>query len=271
MKIDLEQVQVLWLWAVSSDGGRSFEDATVAHERKPLAVHPSDPDVVFAYELSDPLADLYRVLRSEDAGKTFEEVLEVSDITSFAAAPDGSELWLGSGRNGGLYRSRDQGKSFVRVYEQIQEVQCLQQRAGKLWVCANMLPNVDGVWTTEDGGETFDEVFTFDEVTEPVRCDAPAAAQVCDAPWLDWERELLTFAAQDAGTPDAGSAQASASDGGVTRDGGAPPATEDASAPSPPRAPSASCALGHAERSLSWWPWLAAAWAVLALRRPRRA
>jgi MYXO-CTERM domain-containing protein len=267
MKIDLAAAQVLWLWAVSSDGGRTFEELTVERERKPLVVHPENPDVVFAYELVDALADRYRVLRSEDAGRTFEQVIEVSDVTSFAASPGGREMWLGAGRNGGLYRSRDHGKRFARVYEDIQEVQCLHQRAGKLWVCANMRPNVDGLWTSEDGGQTFERVFTFNEVSEPVRCDAAEAMGLCELPWLDWQRELLTWAAPDAGAPDAGNAPPSAPDAGAV-DSGAPVVSGDGSAPAP--ASRASCALGPAAPARSWWAWLLSACAALAWRRRRR-
>jgi hypothetical protein len=219
-RVDREAQTLTPLWASSSDGGAHFDVVDLVRARSVLAVHPGDASIVFATQLTEDVAPSYRLLRSEDAGASFVTVLDgLSSVTALAASADGSVLWLGAGKNGGLFRSTDGGIVFTRVYEALREVHCLHARQGKLWVCGNQLPNVDGVWVSADDGQTFDPVLTFPEVTEPVACGAPADA-MCTGPWRDWATELLPPA------PDAGVG----TDAGITpADAGSPPS--DAAAP----------------------------------------
>jgi hypothetical protein len=200
------------LWASSLDGGAHWQSSVVPRELTPLAVHPDDPQIVFAYELADDSGTSYHVQRSEDGGTTFLTVLEgVSEPSSFAATPDAKVMWLGIGHEGGLYESRTGGASFVRMHEDIHEVHCLHERLGKLWLCGNRAPNVDGVWVSADLGKSFEQVLTFDQVTEPVHCGVPAEA-LCKDAWDDWVLEI--FDGKDPSRmADAGAGQA-ASDAG---------------------------------------------------------
>ena len=226
---DKATLQVTSLWARSSDGGKTWQERELSARLTLVGVHPTDPDVVFAHERADELEMHVRVLRSDDAGETFTPVLEVETVTSFASAPDGSVLWLGAGRDGGLYRSSDAGKTFTRVAEQFQSVDCLRHRAGALWLCGNQVPNLDGLWKSSDDGASFDEVLTFDRVLQPVACEGEAA-EICRKSWLDWEREIFPDgipgeadggAVLDAGTPyraDAGSSHSGRDDAGAGAD-----------------------------------------------------
>jgi hypothetical protein len=114
---------------------------------------------------------------------------------------DGASLWLGLGDAGGLYRSSDAGRHFERVLsEEVYSVSCLVRRQDRLWMCANVTPNVDGVWFSDDDGASFHKWMVFQEVTQPVTCDAAEATAVCAQPWLDYDRELRP-AGSDAGVP----------------------------------------------------------------------
>jgi hypothetical protein len=190
------------LWASSSDGGAHWQNSVVPRELEPLGVHPQNPQMVFAVEAEDELGTSYRVLQSPNAGEGWVTVLEgLSEVTSFAATPDAKLMWVGAGHEGGLYESRTGGASFVRVQDDIHEVHCLHQRLGKLWLCGNRAPNVDGVWVSSDGGASFDTVLTFDQVTEPVQCSAAESA--CVEAWRDWVLEI--FNGKDPSAPaDAG-------------------------------------------------------------------
>jgi hypothetical protein len=241
------------LWARSSNGGTSFQHVTVPRELIPLGVHPSDPQVLFAYEPVDDLATSYRVLRSVDGGDAFTTVLEgLSNVSAFSASAEGGLVWIGAGRQGGLYESRDGGASFVRVHEEFREVHCLQHRLGRLWLCGNLAPNLDGIWVSKDMGGTFEQVLTFDQVREPVAC-SPAHAQVCEAAWRDWVLELFDGNDPrdhpDAGVPDGAAATPDAGPGMAAVDG-ASPSHDAGTAPAAAQSDGAGCALARvAERN----------------------
>ena len=180
------------LCAVSDDGGRSFTHKTRVEEITPFAVHPDNPDIVFAYEFANVLGTSFRVLRSTDACDTFTSVLEGLTVApSGLVGNSGGPLFLGVAHAGGLYRSDDQGQSFNRVApEQVQSVTCLVQRASRLWLCANFAPNSSGIWYTDDQGASFQKFLTFDEVVGPVACDSAEQRTLCATPWYDYYTEL---------------------------------------------------------------------------------
>ena len=193
-RYDLVARELIPIWAVSRDSGRSFRDQDLKTQRMPLGVHPGRPDTVFAREttstgISEPLDKL---VRSTDGGATFTTVLDAKSVlSSFVASADGARIWVGS-ETAGLHVSSDGGASFTRVApDDILSVRCLHHRQGVLWVCANRYPNTHGVWSSIDDGVTWSEALTFSRVTSQVSC-ANATKNVCEMPWLDWERELLS-------------------------------------------------------------------------------
>jgi photosystem II stability/assembly factor-like uncharacterized protein len=207
-RFDAAKSKLVPLWAISHDEGKTWEEQELEATRYPLAVHPANPQLVFARQLEavPTAAALQQLVRSDDGGKTFTKLLEVPAISAFASTPDGATLWLGSSTDG-LYRSDDAGKRFARVQEeQILGVFCLHHRLGRLWLCARWAPNRGGIWSSDDDGKSWDLRLGFDQVQQNVSCPAQQVA-VCAQPWRDWEYELLAISPSDAGVlPEAGTA-----------------------------------------------------------------
>jgi photosystem II stability/assembly factor-like uncharacterized protein len=238
------------IFARSDDGGQTWQQRDTESDLYLIGVHPQDPDVLFMREPANAEGTRWRVQRSTDGGESFTALMETDEVSSFAAKPDGSVLWLGVARDGGLFRSTDGGQSFVRVHPELVEVDCLVYRQGVLWLCANHEPNLDGIWAIEDASDKLDKVLTFERVTAPVACEG-SAAQVCHLPWIDWQREILP----DTLSPDAGvgvDAGLPPQDAGVRGDG-----SVDAGAAAPARPKDDGCSTRAASRSSS------GAWASL--------
>jgi hypothetical protein len=238
------------LSSVSLDSGKTWQDTPFETKLTQFAVHPQNADIVFAYEPTDALGTVFRVLRSDDKGKTYKSVLEGVPLpVAFTASADDASQWLGlaglSGA-GGLYRSTDKGLHFERVHaDSIQQATCLTERQGRLWLCANMAPNTNGVWYSDDDGASFQKFMIFADVTDPVPCDGEAQA-LCARAWLDFDTELHP--------PDY--------DAGVATDAsafetGAEPSTPE-SEPAP-KQPGGGCQLGSPQAPAlgSWWLLLA--------------
>lgn len=224
--------KVIYFTSVSLDAGKSWEDHALPTEIIPFVVHPKNADVLFAHEPTDSLKTIFRVLRSEDRGAHFVSVLEgVPKPTAVAVSEAGSTLWLGIGGQGGLYRSADDGRHFERVHaDSVQSVTCLMQRQGRLWMCANMSPNTNGVWFSADEGASFEKMMVFADVTEPVHCEAGEPQALCARAWYDFDIELHP-PEDDAGV-DAGISADAAANGGGALDAGAE-AEPDAEAEDP--------------------------------------
>jgi hypothetical protein len=260
-RLDRDQKKLLFLSSVSLDAGKTWQDTSFDSKLTPFAVHPQHADVVFAYEAMDTLETVFRVLRSDDRGVSYASVLEgVPQPVAFATSGPGAPSWLGlstQGGHGGLYRSEDDGMHFERAHaDTVQRATCLIERQGRLWLCANMAPNENGVWFSDDEGNSFQKFMSFADVTAPVPCDGEPQA-LCARAWLDFDRELhppddVDTVARDAGTPDAG---------------GPPPQQPPSSLPQP-----AGCQLGSspAPPLRTWCGSVAVVMAALRLRRRRK-
>jgi photosystem II stability/assembly factor-like uncharacterized protein len=212
-RYDQPRNKTLSMYAYSSDGGKPWPDTDLEAVREPLGFLPGDSNVAFMREavpnqINDPKD---RLLRSSDGGKTFEVIGDpLPTLVAFAATPDGTTVWVGA-RFGGLYKSTDSGRSFTRVLpEMINGADCLYYRQDVLWACANMAPNLDGIFTSKDLGQTFQEHMRFDEVKTQVEC---ADLEICEQAWRDWENDLKYGWASDGGPviiEDAGARDASA-------------------------------------------------------------
>ncbi|MDB4976060.1 MAG: hypothetical protein JWN48_4401, partial [Myxococcaceae bacterium] len=201
-RYDVAKNNLFPVWASSSDGGATWTDQDVGTPRLPLGLLGDDGMVVFAHE-PDPVTTLDphdKLLRSEDGGQTFEMVANPAPISSFVATPDGATLWVGT-TSGGLLRSRDRGKTFTQVDpDEVAGITCLHYHGNRLWVCANFMPNTNGIWYSTDQGDSFTMALDFTEVLTEVSCQ-PEAEAICHQPWLDWQYELATNFTVDAGTP----------------------------------------------------------------------
>lgn len=209
-RVDHVNRKLLYLSSATVDGGKTWVDTAFETKLTPFAVHPHNADVVFAHEATDALETAFRLLRSDDAGLTYTSVLEgIARPHALTGSDAGAPLWLalhGAGGQGGLYRSDDDGLHFERVHaDSIQQASCLAARDGRLWLCANMAPNTNGVWFSEDGGASFQPFMTFADVTDPVTCDGEAQA-LCARAWLDFDSELHRPTTPSGSTPDAGAA-----------------------------------------------------------------
>jgi hypothetical protein len=231
----------------SLDGGRNWENTVTDARITPLAVHPTNPDVLFAYRAIDKLETTFDVLRSDDRGKSYRVVLANTYLpTGFAVVA--GVFYLGASFRGAFYQSRDDGQSFTPLLtDQIQRITCLAEHAGKLWMCANIAPNLDAIWILKDDASGVDKVMSFDAVTAPVACSSAAASAQCETAWLDFTREVhVTDDAgmSDAGLPDedAGAAPADAASAPEADDTGSEPSDEsDADEPAAPTARGGRC------------------------------
>lgn len=203
------QISLDDIWARSDDGGKNFVSVILPKQLRIVGIHPTDADVIFAREWVDNRQTSLRLLRSEDGGANFTEILTAQGDLVLTGTPDGGTLWLGSSYEGGLFRSVDGGKSFEQIWPELIEVDCIVFREDTLYLCANR-EGVDGIWKLSDGADALEAVLVFEQVTRAVVCENAAAASVCRVPWLDWQIEILpppeseidAGLGSDAGEPD---------------------------------------------------------------------
>lgn len=216
LDFDRVNLKVIFYSAVSVDGGKSWENTVTDAKITPLGVHPTKPDVVFAYRATDKTETTFDLLRSEDRGKNYKVVLaNTYQPTGFAALK--GTLYVGASLHDEFYQSTDDGQTFTRLLAGVvQRITCLAEHAGKLWMCANIAPNLDGIWTLKDDASGVDKVMSFEAVTAPVPCSDAAAREQCALPWHDFDLELHP-PADDAGVADGGLSDAAspAQDAGV--------------------------------------------------------
>jgi MYXO-CTERM domain-containing protein len=271
-RVDRTNQKLIFFSSVSLDAGLTWQDHALATKIIPFAVHPHDADVLFAYEPLDVKETVYRVLRSGDRGATFEPVIEGLPLPTSVAADDASSVWLGIGGEGGLYRSTDGGRSFEPVLEDsVQSVSCLVSRQSRLWMCANMAPNTDGIWFSDDQGATFEKWMVFADVTQPVMCTDDAAQAVCASSWYDFDTDLHPTP-RDAGIEAGVDTDADAPDGDVEpEDAGVPDDGQaaDAMVPSRSKKPSSGCQAAPAGAAAPWGACFAGLALLVMLRRRR--
>jgi photosystem II stability/assembly factor-like uncharacterized protein len=150
-----------------------------------LAVHPTNPDVVFVAALGHPFGKNPErgVYRTTDGGATWQHVLALNDSTggvSIVMAPDDpTELWVGmwraerkpwtlisGGPEGGVYRSRDGGSTWTKVAGGLPtgivgKVGVTQSPAdpNRLWVLIEAEPD-GGLYRSDDRGTSWTKVNT---------------------------------------------------------------------------------------------------------------
>jgi hypothetical protein len=235
---DLPNQKLNFVTALSQNLGANWQEQEGPLKAAAFAVHPGNADVVFAYQPIDTLETQFRLLRSADRGATFVTALEgIPKPTVIAAAAQPDSLWLGVDGKGGLFHSSDAGQHFENVFVgEVQAVSCLVRRQGRLWMCANLAPNTNGVWFSDDDGFSFRRWMIFEDVRQQVACSGEEANAACARAWYDYDIELHPAGVDagvgaplglnlDAGPYDAGAlgqpADAGTGDGSSAGEGGA--------------------------------------------------
>lgn len=199
----------------SDDGGASFEATEVPIEEGERglvvwATEPDDPDVLYAEMLhfnGEPAPE--RILRSEDAGATWETVLRLPFVGGLVVAEDG--VFVGS-RLGGLHRSED-GRNFEAVDPDL-AVTCLAEFSDGLFVCVDEA--VSGYALGRWNGAAVDVLTRLPEIDTPMACDACSdIGAICPA----WEPDIIVDLGLDAELPPDFDPDAST---GAPRDAGLP-------------------------------------------------
>jgi hypothetical protein len=185
-----------------------------------LAVDPTDSNVILARTQNLYPDGRERLMRSEDGGRTFVEVLRMRQLADAAWSPDGAVVWVG-GPVDGLYRSDDGGRTFA-VVQPTMQVRCTLARGRReVWVCGDDWNDGFGIARSVDGGATFETVARLRSITGILACPPESrVATVCSEhePML---RSILDTAPRpDGGLPE-GDAGAEDDDAGTSlRDGG---------------------------------------------------
>ncbi|MEE9385011.1 MAG: hypothetical protein V3V08_16525 [Nannocystaceae bacterium] len=219
----------------TTDGGANWEPLPVtdfAFGSAPnvfiVAVSPLDPTIVFARVLGarDPTGD--DIYRSADSGATWAAPLQFQDpISAFKILADGTTVIVGSRGNcigdpptaekGCVQRSTDGGVTWALATEQ-PKMGCLHQRSnGELIACgANWDPDNFALGRSIDGGQTWDKVVRFSEISGPLSCAAESPQFECAA--KDWPALCVQLGICDGG--DAGATDPDAGIGGGDEGGG---------------------------------------------------
>lgn len=231
----------------STDGGASWIQLSVPLvetelEFNLMAVHPADPQQLVIKAVANTAGNADRVLLTIDGGMTFQPLLEVLELKHVGFSADGAQL-LVSGRDG-LWISSDSGQTFTQ-HPMAERMTLTQPHDGALYVAgmyAGIPAGVDGIARSTDGGQTFEPVMSFSDVTEPMACPADSqATQACARLWLDWMTEFGVPATgpEPAGMPPAAGTDATPSGDGTATPGSAGMVPGVTPAPSPTPGPSA--------------------------------
>lgn len=236
---------------VSDDAGAEFSPYEVTLldsevRAYVLSVHPTDAERVFLRTLSGNPSDPERLLASDDGGKSFSEV--ASAVGPLVLEFDTEAVWLGGGD--GLWRSDDDGRSFLRVPDAPTHIGCLSRASGSLLACGHQDLEFGVFEMAEEGGK-FRSALRFDEVTEQVSCgeDAPVVG-LCRSSFEDWLEE-----------------QASPAMGGAGGAGGAASGGDSASRQPPEQA---GCSVRSLRSDVSSLPTLLMALSLVSKRRAAR-
>ncbi|MFK7987938.1 MAG: hypothetical protein AB8I08_18105 [Sandaracinaceae bacterium] len=242
----------------SEDGGLRFEATPVPIEEgeRGLVVWATaldDADVIYAEMLhfnGEPAPE--RILRSEDAGATWETVLRLPYVGGLVVTPEG--VFVGS-RLGGLHHAED-GRSFETIDPDL-AVTCLSDLSDGLFVCVDEA--ISGYALGRWNGADVDVLTRLSEIDEPMIC-APCSdvGAVCPA----WEPDIIVDLGLDAELPPDFDPDAAT---GAPRDAGLPSECR-------PESPSPGCGCrlaGSGPRATNAAVWLCGLLGLVCLRRRR--
>ena len=285
----------------SNDGGATLVDRTgfpgvSAIASYVAAIDPTNDDTVYVRAIVDGTdgdggtARVTALLRSDDAGVTWKELVRSHGaMLGFAIDEGGATLFMG-GPSDGLQRSKDRGATWTRLSST--KVQALRHHAGILYVVAADEVDHFALARSCDDGATLHPILTFASLGEVASCPSDSKeAKVCPGRLstlrasfsggdLPLDRECPTSSSPlDAG-PDGGTADAQVdAEDAATVDAVVDVSTEtassDASSSEPTPATNSSSACGCRAGQAASSPALGALLLVALVgswrrRRPRR-
>lgn len=157
-----------------------------------ILIHPDNPDIIMVAAQGNPFTyNVERgVFRSEDGGKTWTKTLFISDKTGVCDlefAPDNPQIvyasaweairkpWsiISGGYEGGLYKSKDGGKTWVKLTNGLpgsligkSDLAVSAQNPNRLWALIEAPEGEGGVYKSDDRGESFSLVNTKKELLD---------------------------------------------------------------------------------------------------------
>lgn len=167
----------------SDDGGATFELIPMegsANDSAPYlaAVDPVDPDILYV-RLAGSTGTL---LRSDDAGDTFETIFEMEgSLLGFALSPDGQKIVIG-GDTIPLQRGSSTGP-----FEKVGEVlpKCLTWTDQGIYACGSETSEGFTIGISHDEGATFEKLYSRFCTEGPLECPAgTTVGDTCDAEWI---------------------------------------------------------------------------------------
>lgn len=219
---------------VSSDAGASFTPYVSARALRLLTAQAAPARLWAVARALDSKGNRgFDVMYAPSEMGPWTQALRVNYFGGLTITPAG-EIWIGD-EGGGIYRSTDDGATFTNL-DAHNTVACLASDTTSLLACIPALPSSPALKALDASGLAFEPVVAFADVDELVSC--PAAnnvAQVCQAAWIEWRRDVLmqNLTAGDAGVS-------------ATPDAGLTPAVPDAGTPPPPPAAETPAAAGTA-------------------------
>jgi photosystem II stability/assembly factor-like uncharacterized protein len=171
----------------STDAGRTWTPVGLRETGQigAVAVHPTNPDVVYAAALGDPFQPTNErgVYRTRDGGRTWQRVLYVSDSTGavdLELQPGNpsvvyASMWraerkpwtiISGGREGGVYKSTDGGDNWRKLTAGLpnqlvgkSDLAVSPAMPNRLYVLIEAKPG-GGLYRSDDAGESFTAVNT---------------------------------------------------------------------------------------------------------------
>lgn len=169
---------------VSDDGAASFTTidlSTALPAPGPftvLAVHPTKPEVLLAALSSNATPVHHWLVRSADAGQSFQVVMELPEpATGAAFSDDGAKAWVAAGAT--LYESADEGATIAALPSPTQQA-CVAVGPGRRWVCGAMDDDGFAVASGPQAGPLAPWL-TWEKITGVVDCPASSPVRTtCD-------------------------------------------------------------------------------------------
>jgi hypothetical protein len=182
-------------FGVSEDGGRTFSITALAGSdsgSQPFiaAIHPKHPDTIYVRFTGVP----GRLRTSDDAGRSFHEVLSVpGPLQGFAISPEGDRLFASS-LEAGTYKADATSLRFERVA--CEGVPCLAAVGTALLGCGEHGRHGFVVGRSVDEGQTFGLLLDTLHLV-PALCGASTSVGAVSA--RDWPRVAASLGQVDAG------------------------------------------------------------------------